>query len=1152
MSQVRSHIDMGTLPSTPEAASLGKFIDFPVSPFTGTHNLDLPLYEIKVGEFSMPISMAYHSAGVKVQEIASRSGMGWLLKAGGTISCAINGKSDLGFAVLDDPGAVTNSIWGGTDVFYYTFGEYSGKFIVAVEPFNEAQNGEVKEVIKLDSNNIKITFTSSAQITIQDEWGNRYFFSLGEYVGDQVKYLAGPIDDEDWPRQLSYTISSNTVWNLRTIILHTGEVISFDYQKDIAIEYDYDGLTNWTNPILWQPPGQYSPNQGYSSRRYARTELLRSINYNGASVSFQYNEDRQDLAGDKVLTGMKIFSDGNIKGFRFAHSYRTAFNAANAVSTFAGKRLFLDSIQDISDVAAPITLYKFKYNETALPHRSSFNQDMWGYFNQTGTAAVMPEEYVYPRSSRHAERYLPFKRPSTEPVELYVPGRNMAVNPSLVQAGILTGVTYSNGGSTTFEYEPNEFLWFPETSSNVQDAYNIKAGGVRIKRIVHTDSTRSQIIKDFEYTLPFAPTKTSGAISNLPLFAYPGVADYTKQATASETVDFYQKVLVHTIRDATVTGSIFNSVAGYRYVTVKTSNNGKTVYQFSFPGAYGETHDDPAKGCSVDMQGFCDNKFTQAVMSHTYYATFGLIQGRMGMDLVSDAPGTFPFVGGINYDWNKGLLIKELQYDQSNKLVARKSLSYYTIMSNRNIRETATGDVCCGAESSGGRLAKYANYGIVTGASKKLKQETKVVYLGTDSVVTIKDIAYDTQKLLVSEETTTNSKQQQKIVQFKYPHQSQSGSAVYTEMVNRNMLAPVIEEKQIVAGNVVKITTTDFDMNWFTDKHLIAPKYVWEKYETGNPVKMLEVKSYDGSANPLSLQKIDGQYAYKWSKAGDVTGEFFNALPEECYYESFEDYAGATIDLEGAGSGKAYYTGDFKVPFTAPNTRVYIVDYWYRDQGKWKQMRKSYVNNMTLTDGDAIDDIRVAPADATMQTYTHDGIYGLTSSINKENKKETYQYDNFGRLSIVRDREGNILKSIRYSYAQKPDVETSALYMNNEKSGVFTRTTCGQDYNGGTVTYKVLKGKYRSSISQADADAKAQADVNENGQDYANIYGTCVEKCNTPDRKWINGVCERGEKRYTRSVKVDDAYDCYYRYYFSDGTSSAEFLDGTYPAPCLN
>ncbi len=64
-------------------------------------------------------------------------------------------------------------------------------------------------------------------------------------------------------------------------------------------------------------------------------------------------------------------------------------------------------------------------------------------------------------------------------------------------------------------------------------------------------------------------------------------------------------------------------------------------------------------------------------------------------------------------------------------------------------------------------------------------------------------------------------------------------------------------------------------------------------------------------------------------------------------------------------------------------------------------------------------------------------------------------------------------------------------FSNVVKSGIFTRNNCSVAGTGSAVTYSVAAGSYSSIISQADADSKAQNDVNANGQTYANTNGTC-------------------------------------------------------------
>lgn len=65
---------------------MGKYADHPVNNYTGTPKIDIALFNIKRGRINLPISLSYHGSGVRVDEIASRSGMGWVLNAGGVIT----------------------------------------------------------------------------------------------------------------------------------------------------------------------------------------------------------------------------------------------------------------------------------------------------------------------------------------------------------------------------------------------------------------------------------------------------------------------------------------------------------------------------------------------------------------------------------------------------------------------------------------------------------------------------------------------------------------------------------------------------------------------------------------------------------------------------------------------------------------------------------------------------------------------------------------------------------------------------------------------------------------------------------------------------------------------------------------------------------
>jgi hypothetical protein len=81
---------------SPNVAALGKYVEYPVSYFTGVPEVGVPLYDLKDGTAHVPISLSYHASGIRVSEVATSVGLGWCLNAGGMISRTIRGGPDEG------------------------------------------------------------------------------------------------------------------------------------------------------------------------------------------------------------------------------------------------------------------------------------------------------------------------------------------------------------------------------------------------------------------------------------------------------------------------------------------------------------------------------------------------------------------------------------------------------------------------------------------------------------------------------------------------------------------------------------------------------------------------------------------------------------------------------------------------------------------------------------------------------------------------------------------------------------------------------------------------------------------------------------------------------------------------------------------------
>ncbi len=82
------------IPPSVSVSSLGMFIDHPVDYYTGIPKIEIPLYEIKTQNISIPIVLTYHASGIKVDQMASWVGLGWSLISGGYISRTVRGLPD--------------------------------------------------------------------------------------------------------------------------------------------------------------------------------------------------------------------------------------------------------------------------------------------------------------------------------------------------------------------------------------------------------------------------------------------------------------------------------------------------------------------------------------------------------------------------------------------------------------------------------------------------------------------------------------------------------------------------------------------------------------------------------------------------------------------------------------------------------------------------------------------------------------------------------------------------------------------------------------------------------------------------------------------------------------------------------------------------
>ncbi|MBO9632281.1 MAG: hypothetical protein J7578_04130 [Chitinophagaceae bacterium] len=448
--KVNSPID-NLIPPSPEASALGKYVSIPVGLYTGVPDITIPLYELKSGDLSLPVSFSYHASGHRVDEFAPRTGLGWVLNAGGTISRTIIGSADeYGYN-----GLLTNSkqmnpsnfyLGSNTDLFnryqqviqcadvspdQFTFNVagMNGKFA-----FNWGQEIAISSEKKVKIRPLSIPDPSAASFIpgweIIDDNGNIYTFEAQETTKAFItgiylcNYLTPPV----------------TSWHLTRIRSVSGHEISFTYQP-----YSMEYTILASESILHREGVQDAFSTSNLQPMTIKGQYLSQINTSeGYTIRFIAGPvKRDDLPGytsgtyplEEIIVTSKDGSE--IKHFKASYDYSLG-------------RLTLKQVQELpapGSTDSPIPPYSFAYTGV-LPEMpktgavSFFGQDHWGFKNSNTKNTLLPTWSVMVNG-----------------YEKTFPGANREASITGSSAGLLTSITYPAGGKTSFEFETNDYSY---------------------------------------------------------------------------------------------------------------------------------------------------------------------------------------------------------------------------------------------------------------------------------------------------------------------------------------------------------------------------------------------------------------------------------------------------------------------------------------------------------------------------------------------------------------------------------------------------------------------------------------------------------------------------------------------------------------------
>jgi len=572
-------------------------------------------------------------------------------------------------------------------------------------------------------------------------------------------------------------------------------------------------------------------------------------------------------------------------------------------------------------------------------------------------------------------------------------------------------------------------------------AHIMLTGGIRIKQLINTDSIGNQNIKSFQYRNPDSANLSSGTL--------------TEALQILDEKDSYIAGYQYKVRSSSPSnylGVTQGSHVGYAVVTETETNgsttNGKKVSYFSSPWTiFNQT----GTQYSIHQQ---DDVAVNALNIH-YKTDNDVYRGMLQKELVYNAAGTLLHAKVHNYNISYGST-----YDPNNF-----PSNYYQVPALVGYKNYICFSQCQGCSTDPGNTIVCDDYMLNNYALVRYQIVCPWIFK-TSSVTTtydqnglnpITDTVYYYYDNPAHGELTRSLQKNSKGDTLKtvniYPgDKSQitgldaAASAVLDSMVNRNMIAPLIQQEHYNNSKLINRTRTDYAI-WNGPRRNISPSKVWSQIGAYPIEDRLHFDAYDEQDNILQVFKVgDMNMAYIWDYSSEFpVAEVKNADTGSIAYTSFEsDGTGHWVVGSSARDTTNGITGTCSFVLSSnisksglSSSKSYFVSYWttnssafsisgtisgYPIKGKTINGWTLYVHkvtgqtSITINGSGHIDELRLYPVEAQMTTYTYQPLIGMTSACDIGNRITYYEYDGLQRLKRVRDQDYNIIKSIEYQY----------------------------------------------------------------------------------------------------------------------------------------
>jgi len=939
---------------SPEAMAFMRYGEIPVSLSTGVPEISIPIYTIKANGLEIPISISYHASGIKVRDIPTVVGLGWVLNAGGMITQTVyswgdntnvsNHKLDQLFfsSETDARQQLSTAYWANihpnnpfygtlgyidmrwegcrvgyqtsenpllpyysdtyktiSDRFYFTINGRSGVFRYNLTTKKYETIPYSSLIIKTTSNGFSITDENGLIWEFNKQTGTENLTVRPKLVSAKEYYLTAirfpGINDPVtfyYSEGLSYNINN---W-LESVF--SGVTVSYRYRTILGhVEVDESYDTPRTNQK------QYTLQTSQSTPLH-----LDSIRWRDLHVGFTYkNNNPSDLMKERLKTISVKWAGKEIRKAQLGPE----------------SRRFLDTIKINDEV------YTFQYKSwpgVSPNHPYECTEDFWGYYN----------------GSSHGQ--VPFSWQGSYPVYTRTYHNFREANPSYSQGGVLTTITYPTKGKTVFDYEQNRgYNVFNNMKANQPEVDYF--GGLRVKKITNYDNSGHTSWKMYEYeggpTVTITPEHFCATKDYYYLPVYNTIAVNYKEDIRLVTIGSLSTDYPFTEFGA--------QPAFYHKVTEyfgSTANEGKIEYNFIRDDSY-------ANKChsAFSYLHSCDKGMISPLLASK--KEYAYKQGRYM--LRKDIQNSYfkkvkgDFITGIDVK-HKYEFVPELRYIMlMNTCPARLYDNYYGRLYTNN----------------DGYFRFYNIYGL---RDVMLLDSTITTNYSENgqAITTTTTYQYD-DRLRVQTPVETSIFTNTDIIKEKVKHPFHYTTMPYTAMTYSNIYAPVIAKEKYVNGTLVATIKNDYRID--------GNKFVKDSIRIAKGSEPLESRikyhEYDSYGNPLHISKDNRQHvSYLWGYKGAYpVAEIRNAT-----------YNQVKIGLSG----------------TLPES-----------------LSSAATPNMAL-----IDNLRNhSGLDASLvNTAQFSPLEGISAAFDPNKIKTSYDYDR-GILTTIKNNENKILQKYDYQFA---------------------------------------------------------------------------------------------------------------------------------------